>query len=224
MLEYGATATLDTPMFMFAEDWLQRNPSAKVILSLRTHDFRTDAAVEQYWQSSYASLDALAPLFGFPFSFFLDFKWFKGVGAAQGITDEQTWWRPWWAPWISFCTTIRFSPQDRATEMFFNNIEHIRNVVPKNQLLEFSVRDGWKPLCEFLEVGPNDCPSASGEPFPHTNSRASMKVVFYLTRFIACTWPFLGLLPLLGIYLAVKCCCRCCCGGRNRNPRNPKQD
>ncbi len=32
----------------------------------------------------------------------------------------------------------------------------------KAQLLEFSVAQGWRPLCDFLEVATSDCPDAHG--------------------------------------------------------------
>jgi hypothetical protein len=46
------------------------------------------------------------------------------------------------------------------------NIEHcnmIRGLVPKDKLLEWTVEDGWKPLCKFLDK------PVPGEPFPHVN-------------------------------------------------------
>lgn len=42
----------------------------------------------------------------------------------------------------------------------------IRGLVPKDRLLEWSVEDGWEPLCEFLGKTVPD------EPFPHVNSAA----------------------------------------------------
>ncbi|MGB5316841.1 MAG: sulfotransferase family protein [Robiginitalea sp.] len=41
----------------------------------------------------------------------------------------------------------------------------VREVIPAEQLLVFQVKDGWEPLCKFLNVAvPND-------PFPRTNNR-----------------------------------------------------
>lgn len=44
----------------------------------------------------------------------------------------------------------------------------MRRNVPSDRLLEFSVTDGWEPLCEFLNVGIPDT------PFPHLNEREGM--------------------------------------------------
>ena len=38
---------------------------------------------------------------------------------------------------------------------------HVRQIVPKHNLLEFRAQDGWKPLCEFLG---HDVPA---EEYPH---------------------------------------------------------
>jgi len=43
--------------------------------------------------------------------------------------------------------------------------EAVRRTIPAGQLLEFEVKDGWGPLCEFLGV-----PVPAG-PFPRSNNR-----------------------------------------------------
>lgn len=42
----------------------------------------------------------------------------------------------------------------------------IRGLVPKERLLEWSVEDGWAPLCNFLGK------PIPEEPFPHANVAA----------------------------------------------------
>lgn len=42
----------------------------------------------------------------------------------------------------------------------------IRGLVPRERLLEWSVEDGWAPLCNFLGKPVPD------EPFPHANAAA----------------------------------------------------
>ncbi|KZT51666.1 hypothetical protein CALCODRAFT_122649 [Calocera cornea HHB12733] len=43
----------------------------------------------------------------------------------------------------------------------------VRSIVPPEILLEFNVKEGWAPLCKFLEVPVPDI------PFPHTNDTAA---------------------------------------------------
>ena len=38
-----------------------------------------------------------------------------------------------------------------ARQRYLEHCDHVRAVVPKANLLEFSAADGWGPLCEFLE-------------------------------------------------------------------------
>lgn len=40
----------------------------------------------------------------------------------------------------------------------------MRSLVPKENLLEYKMGEGWKPLCDFLEV-----PVPEGKKFPRTN-------------------------------------------------------
>lgn len=50
-----------------------------------------------------------------------------------------------------------------------NHCDILRGPVPKEKLLESSVQDGWKPLCQFLgKYIPN-------EPFPHAHDAAGFK-------------------------------------------------
>jgi len=48
----------------------------------------------------------------------------------------------------------------RFTEYY----DEIRSLVPKENLLEYKMGEGWKPLCDFLEV-----PVPEGKKFPRTN-------------------------------------------------------
>jgi hypothetical protein len=41
----------------------------------------------------------------------------------------------------------------------------VREIIPEEQLLVFQVKEGWEPLCKFLNVPVPD------EPFPRTNNR-----------------------------------------------------
>ena len=58
----------------------------------------------------------------------------------------------------------RFEDREFAIEQYELHIESVVDSVPRERLLVFDVRDGWRPLCDFLAV---DVPD---EPFPRTNS------------------------------------------------------
>jgi hypothetical protein len=52
-------------------------------------------------------------------------------------------------------------------------LEEVKQTVPKDRLLIFNVKQGWKPLCEFLEV-----PTPSN-PFPHENETKVFRNMFW---------------------------------------------
>ncbi len=41
----------------------------------------------------------------------------------------------------------------KASEDFYNRwVEEVKRYVPKDRLLVFSVKEGWAPLCKFLDL------------------------------------------------------------------------
>jgi hypothetical protein len=58
--------------------------------------------------------------------------------------------------------------------------EHIKKVIPKEHLLIFNVKEGWKPLCEFLDL------PIPTEPFPNVNDTQSFKRnLSFVSRYVA---------------------------------------
>jgi hypothetical protein len=55
--------------------------------------------------------------------------------------------------------------RDGLIKGFIAHNKAVREVIPKEQLLIFQVKEGWEPLCKFLEV------PVPNEAFPHTNNR-----------------------------------------------------
>jgi Sulfotransferase domain len=58
----------------------------------------------------------------------------------------------------------RLSDRNHAIRVFEEHIEDVRSTIPAERLLVFDVREGWEPLCAFLNV---DVPDV---PFPRTTS------------------------------------------------------
>jgi hypothetical protein len=59
-----------------------------------------------------------------------------------------------------------FADKQYAIEIFNQHIEEVKKYVPPERLLVYNVKEGWEPLCAFLEVEvPKD------KPFPHLNER-----------------------------------------------------
>ena len=63
----------------------------------------------------------------------------------------------------------RIDDKGFMVQFFQKYVEDVKACVPTNQLLVYSVTEGWEPLCNFLEVGvPN-------QPFPQVNTRGGFK-------------------------------------------------
>jgi hypothetical protein len=50
-------------------------------------------------------------------------------------------------------------------QAFIDHNEAVKETIPASQLLVYDVKEGWEPLCEFLDV------PVPAEPFPRTNRR-----------------------------------------------------
>lgn len=48
----------------------------------------------------------------------------------------------------------------------------VRRLIPIDQLLVYDVREGWEPLCNFLEV------PVPNEPFPNLNDSQAMRAIY----------------------------------------------
>ena len=76
----------------------------------------------------------------------------------------------------------------------YESVRQMMNPSPE-RFLEYSVTEGWSPLCEFLEIPAGDCPL--DEPFPHLNDRFKVRVVMICLGLITwIVWP-----TLVGILL-----------------------
>lgn len=54
--------------------------------------------------------------------------------------------------------------KSHVVETFLQHNQSVRDTVPAHQLLEFDARQGWEPLCHFLDIPVPD------SPYPNTNS------------------------------------------------------
>jgi hypothetical protein len=59
--------------------------------------------------------------------------------------------------------------RDKAIANYNQHIADVKEAVPSDRLLVFSVDQGWKPLCDFLSVPMPET------PFPNVNDRAAIK-------------------------------------------------
>jgi hypothetical protein len=77
---------------------------------------------------------------------------------------------------------------------------HNNQVIRENQpsdLLVFNVKEGWTPLCKFLDV-----PVPTEIPFPNINDTKQIQRVFYMIRIFGVTvWAFIFL--VIGLVIRI---------------------
>ncbi|MEJ2592365.1 MAG: sulfotransferase [Candidatus Thiodiazotropha sp.] len=65
----------------------------------------------------------------------------------------------------------RMHDESHLIKRFQQHTDEVRNAIPASRLLVFEVRDGWEPLCEFLEL-----PQPEGD-FPFVNDEQATKEI-----------------------------------------------
>lgn len=134
-------ATVDLPACVHYQALMDTFPEAKVILSVRDADS---------WYNSFLKLDQLAdrlhplgyiiPRLGRALKFAIKYH-------HKLLVDDNPYTR------------------EGLNKSFNRYNATVQQVVPAERLLVFEVKDGWEPLCAFLE-----CDVPQDIPFPHLNS------------------------------------------------------
>jgi hypothetical protein len=68
----------------------------------------------------------------------------------------------------------RFEDRSHALEVFKRHTQEVRDAIDPERLLVFDVREGWAPLCRFLEV------PVPAEPFPRLNDTATTQAMIQM--------------------------------------------
>merc|ERR1719491_1746545 len=176
----GYNATTDYPGCLLYKEYLKRNPSAKVILSIRDNP--------DTWAKSVISTIGGAHRWASrrPFTWAMD--GFDTINAAI---------------WENFDFDVHGNMKPASATTFYTSwIKEVKVNVPKSQLLIHNSKQGWPPLCDFLGLKGDDCPSNRGEMYPHVNDTADMKKIF--GRFLLVVEYFDIILgAIVGIFFAL---------------------
>jgi hypothetical protein len=70
----------------------------------------------------------------------------------------------------------RFEDKAHAIEVFKRHTQEVRDAIDPARLLVFDAKEGWAPLCRFLEVPIPD------EPFPRLNDTATTQAMIQKMR------------------------------------------
>jgi hypothetical protein len=155
--ESGYQAVADLPSCLFYEQILEEFPDCKFILTTRENSevwFRSWTALTKSITTSMYLGGLLFPTLGH-YSRYL--RW------VYSVVNKD-------ASYLTSAFPKDDNIKENAIASYEEHNRRVRELIPPDQLLEFSVTDGWEPLCKFLEV--EDCPTT---PFPKSNSARSMQ-------------------------------------------------
>ncbi|KAA0192572.1 TPR repeat-containing protein [Fasciolopsis buskii] len=149
----GYVATTDYPACAIYEQLMNLYPEAKVILTVRApnqwiQSIRETVNPKQSLVSKYV----FEPLFKL-------FLFLRGLPNFHAKMSKYT-----------IGSNVDKNNDDQMIEGFIRWNDKVKKTVPADKLLVFEVKEGWKPLCQFLN---KPIPNV---PFPHVNDRASMKL------------------------------------------------
>ncbi|MEM7219593.1 MAG: sulfotransferase family protein [Pseudomonadota bacterium] len=143
----GFQATTDFPACVYWAELAEYYPDAKVVLTVRDAD-----------------------------------SWFNSIDNTIGrVVEAIPTWLKWLVPHVGrHATTVerivwqklfhgRQLEREYAKSVFEAHTAAVIERIPADRLLVYEVREGWEPLCRFLDVPVPD------EPFPRVNDTASMQ-------------------------------------------------
>jgi len=153
----GFTATADLPMSLYFEQLVDRYPDCKFILTTRQSS--------EVW---FRSWDMLTKTITQPTRYF---RWMSHADTINRyyrwlfsrINEDNS--------YLSAPLPLPDQNKERAIASYEEHNRRVREVIPEDRLLEYNVKQGYEPLCDFLEIA--DCPTT---PFPKTNSARSVQV------------------------------------------------
>jgi len=134
-------AICDWPCVAFAKELIEAYPDAKVLVTTRDVDsWHSSTMKTVHWRATEPEL---------------------GIAAAMG-----DWAASMYKPMITkFWTEFWEGDFEKNGKRIFKEYyQMIRDTVPQENLLEYKMGEGWKPLCDFLDV-----PVPEGKKFPRTN-------------------------------------------------------
>jgi hypothetical protein len=146
----GYQATVDFPGYPYYKILMERYPDAKVILTHRDIEAwhasttRTIRPVGAHTINDRPELAAL-------------------LETNERLRNSRDCFEFFSKTYIQKQFAGNFDDFEAAKSVFLNHMEEVKAAVPRDQLLVYDVREGWEPLCNFLEV---EVPNVD---LPHAN-------------------------------------------------------
>ncbi len=161
----GYQATVDWPACNFYQQLMIQYPDAKVLLTVREPDA---------WYAS--CLNTIYAMYHKPVMRLIR-RLFPPMQRFMAMNDALIWQGDFGG---------RFVDRAHAIAVFNQHNAAVQAHVPPERLLVYHVKEGWEPLCRFLDV-----PVPQGIPFPHLNDSSTFQWMFRLAY---------GVVALLGLF------------------------
>ncbi|MDX1523026.1 MAG: sulfotransferase [Anaerolineae bacterium] len=152
----GYQASIDFPSYRYYREQLEHFPEAKVLLSVRDSEKWYESALNTIYRAEPGLGQKLLLSIALPFSPRL-----RQIIRIFRMGNRDVWQNDFQG---------RFEDKAFAIKVYNRHNETVRQIVPPEKLLVYEVKEGWDPLCHFLNV-----PVPDGKPFPHLNDRAAFK-------------------------------------------------
>jgi hypothetical protein len=150
-----AQSTVDWPSARYYEQLMEAYPDAKILLSERDGESWVRSMRETVWGI------------------------FFGDTVMRHVSDARTCIDPLWRRYIDLMNGMNWAEgaamagdhqsDEGLIEIMKRWNESVKSTVPSDRLLSWYPKDGWEPLCDFLEV-----PVPDG-PVPHLNDTRSFQ-------------------------------------------------
>ena len=134
----GYQSTVDWPSACFFRELSKAYPAARFVLTLRD---------PERWADSFSATI------------------YKLLGSMDQAPQEKQAWLKMASEVIAMTGFPPGLNRDELAQAFISHNNAVKEAIPARRLLEFEVKDGWQPLCDFLEV---PVPTTD---FPRTNHR-----------------------------------------------------
>ena len=151
----NADVCIDMPGNFFYEEILEAFPDCKVILSVREEDSWMDSLVRHL--DLYFSLRSNIASMLSPTARKMENDLHSFLNATIGTCNPKS------------TSVIR--------KRYRSHNHRVKSIVPKDKLLVYNVKQGWKPLCDFLE---SEVPAVA---FPHENIKSEIIGTLPATRY-----------------------------------------
>ena len=148
----GFQSAVDMPSFFYYKELMKQYPEAKVILTVRSAESWYKIFGEKIIKKSNPSFgEMVSTMFRLPFD--------KGLRQRLNVLKFA-------GEYLRAFFPNGFKDKEGAIKFFNDWNRSVIEFVPAGKLLVYDVKEGWEPLCRFLNI------PVPSKPFPHSNTTA----------------------------------------------------